>query len=105
MVRATKSEKSQRLNAAFDLLGRGYNTADAVAASCRPPALGLRAACPQAYAPRALSSGLVFRAFVSPAIFDTCARGRFQKIPQCCFVCIEADPGILDIEDDGVELG
>ncbi len=31
MVRATKSEKSQRLNTAFDLLGRGYNAADAVA--------------------------------------------------------------------------
>jgi hypothetical protein len=31
VVRATKSEKSKRLNAAFDLLGRGYDAADAVA--------------------------------------------------------------------------
>lgn len=32
MVRATRSEKSKRLNAAFDLLVRGYNATDTIAA-------------------------------------------------------------------------
>ena len=45
MVRATKSEKSKRLNAAFDLLGRGYDSADAISALAAEFFLSERQAC------------------------------------------------------------